>query len=62
MTQKVVDLTQRLANKPVDFDDADAVLEQLLKLKTNQMMVVFNDNGVLRYTIQTITARFRTEF
>jgi len=59
---KIIDLTQRLADKPVDFDDADDVLEKLLELKTNQMMVIFNDNGELRYTIQTITGRFRTDF
>lgn len=59
---KVIDMTRRLTEKPVEFDDAQDVLETLLNLRMNQMLVVFNDNGVLRYTIQTITGRFRTEF
>jgi len=58
---KVVDITQRFASQPVEFDDADDVLDALLKLNDNQMMVVFNEGGELRYTIQTITGRFKVD-
>jgi len=58
---KVIKLKDRLPPKQIDYYAAEDMLELLLSLKDNQMMIIFNKDGVLQYTIQTITGRFKTE-